>query len=263
MSARLVLRNPDGSVRSFPLAAQSVIGTAASADVCVAGDRVSPVHARLTADGDGYWIEDSGGSGTNVNGARITRVKLRHFDVITIGSDVSLVFLTTTPGSARVVTAPDDQLPANVDTIAGKSPLSPGGMPKFAQTINEPLANLTPPVSPPPAPDAETSIEPPKKKSTISGLRLVGASGTFKATLGTCIVGRDALAGVRIDSKEVSRHHADLVIKPDGITVEDKDSANGTRVNGARISSATPLQNGDTVAFSGFKFTVEVLRLEH
>ena len=41
--------------------------------------------------------------------------------------------------------------------------------------------------------------------------------------------------------------------------VEDQKSANGTFVNGQRISTPTPLQHGDRVTFGGAEFKVEVI----
>jgi pSer/pThr/pTyr-binding forkhead associated (FHA) protein len=43
------------------------------------------------------------------------------------------------------------------------------------------------------------------------------------------------------------------------VTVEDQKSANGTFVNGQRISVVTPLRQGDKVTFGGAEFQVELL----
>lgn len=48
----------------------------------------------------------------------------------------------------------------------------------------------------------------------------------------------------------VSRHHARLVRSGDGWTIEDLGSANGTRVNGRRVSSAL-LRDGDRLRLCG------------
>jgi pSer/pThr/pTyr-binding forkhead associated (FHA) protein len=40
--------------------------------------------------------------------------------------------------------------------------------------------------------------------------------------------------------------------------VEDKGSANGTFVNGKRITGPTPLRARDTVSFGGVEFTIDI-----
>ena len=51
----------------------------------------------------------------------------------------------------------------------------------------------------------------------------------------TVVVGRDPVAGVVLDTPNVSRLHARLTRKQDGILVEDLGSTNGTWVNGQRL----------------------------
>jgi pSer/pThr/pTyr-binding forkhead associated (FHA) protein len=95
----------------------------------------------------------------------------------------------------------------------------------------------------------------------IDTVLLVGDTGTFKTTLGTCIVGRGSEAAVRINSKEISRRHAQIVVRPTEITVEDLNSANGTKVNGVAVTVPANVRDGDTVSFAGFKFRVEIARI--
>jgi len=163
-------------------------------------------------------------------------------------------------------------------------------MPQFARTINEPLpeplrglaAGGPPPgvlkaaaeeahqVEAQPLPTKRLPIEPetisterrPAAEAPIASLRLVGDAGTFKTTLGTCIVGRGSEAAIRINSKEMSRRHAQIVVKPTEITVEDLKSANGTKVNGVAVTVPTKIKDGDTVSFAVFKFRVEIERLD-
>ncbi|MEM9488084.1 MAG: sigma 54-interacting transcriptional regulator, partial [Myxococcota bacterium] len=57
--------------------------------------------------------------------------------------------------------------------------------------------------------------------------------------------GRSRASTVYIDSERVSRNHARVVRSGDEIVVEDLDSRNGTRVNGAKIAKPTVLNAGD------------------
>ena len=74
---------------------------------------------------------------------------------------------------------------------------------------------------------------------------------------GSMLVGRSDDAALRVTEGHPSRRHAMLTVNDDGLWVEDLGSANGTRVNGAEISTRTLLHNGDQVAFDLAVFVVE------
>jgi pSer/pThr/pTyr-binding forkhead associated (FHA) protein len=292
MKARLVGRRRDGTTKSFPLGGQARIGSAPVSEVVVERERVSPLHALITFEDDAYWVEDKQSAyGTFVNGNRVGKTKLRNFDVLTIAPDVSLIFLTSQPGTARVETNAEPA--GHADTLAVARARAPVALPQFARTMNEPMpedlrnlaaepkgglppgvlkaaadaardaATKVPPASPPPVREPETMsvARRPEADALIDTVRLVGDTGTFKTTLGTCIVGRGTEAAVRINSKEISRRHAQIVVRPTEITVEDLNSANGTKVNGVAVTVPANVRDGDTVSFAGFKFRVEIARI--
>lgn len=291
MKARLIGRRRDGTTKSFPLGGQARIGSAPASEVVVERDRVSPLHALITFEDDAYWVEDKQSAyGTFVNGNRVGKTKLRNFDVLTIAPDVSLIFLTSQPGTARVETNAEPA--GHAATLAVARVRAPVAMPQFARTMNEPMPedirNLAaepkgglppgvlkavaddaraavvkaPPAPPPHRREADTiSVERPAADALIDTVRLVGDTGTYKTTLGTCIVGRGSEAAIRINSKEMSRRHAQIVVRPTEITVEDLNSANGTKVNGVAVTVPATVRDGDTVSFAGFKFRVEIARI--
>src|SRR5438105_5047624 len=59
------------------------------------------------------------------------------------------------------------------------------------------------------------------------------------------VIGRDDDCDLVLDDEKVSRHHAELRPGPDGVVVRDLDSANGTFVNGKRISEPRTLQGDE------------------
>src|SRR5262249_7662750 len=61
------------------------------------------------------------------------------------------------------------------------------------------------------------------------------------------LIGRQPDAGVFLDSLSVSRKHARILHQAGSYFVEDVGSANGTYVNGVRISGRQPLTEGDTL----------------
>jgi type II secretory pathway predicted ATPase ExeA len=63
---------------------------------------------------------------------------------------------------------------------------------------------------------------------------------------GRCVIGRTADNDLQIDSKVVSRHHAQIVTTPDGSVIEDLNSTNGVFVRGKRVRRQR-LKEGDVV----------------
>jgi pSer/pThr/pTyr-binding forkhead associated (FHA) protein len=67
-------------------------------------------------------------------------------------------------------------------------------------------------------------------------------------------IGRSPDAGVFLDDVTVSRNHALLVRRRDGLYIDDLGSLNGTYVNRRRIESHK-LQNGDELQVGKYKLT--------
>ncbi len=61
-------------------------------------------------------------------------------------------------------------------------------------------------------------------------------------------IGRDLANDIVIRDAQVSRYHLRLTLQGQEYTVEDLDSSNGTRVNGAQISGRVALKDGDLIA---------------
>ncbi len=72
-------------------------------------------------------------------------------------------------------------------------------------------------------------------------------------------VGRDAANPIVIDDPAVSREHAAIVPVGNDHILEDLESANGTYVNGKRVSRRI-LQHGDVIAFGRFNLRYINLR---
>ena len=68
---------------------------------------------------------------------------------------------------------------------------------------------------------------------------------------GDNVIGRDSTATVRIDSADVSRRHARIVVEGDGASIEDLGSKNGTSVWGRSITGPTRLRDGDRIGVCG------------
>jgi len=64
---------------------------------------------------------------------------------------------------------------------------------------------------------------------------------------GVNVLGRDVSADVQVDDSTVSRRHAVIDIRPDGATIEDLSSKNGTFLDGVKITGTAPLTEGQPI----------------
>jgi DNA-binding winged helix-turn-helix (wHTH) protein len=78
-------------------------------------------------------------------------------------------------------------------------------------------------------------------------VELVWNRQTLPLPDGEHIAGRDADCSVVIDATTVSRRHARITVLGRKATIEDLESTNGTRVNGARIQAPAALTAGSEV----------------
>ncbi|MEA2377016.1 MAG: hypothetical protein QOK00_685 [Thermoleophilaceae bacterium] len=95
---------------------------------------------------------------------------------------------------------------------------------------------------------------------THEGATLVIRSGggrageAFNVTSERMTIGRSPEAEIFLDDVTVSRNHALLVGRRDGLYIDDLGSLNGTYVNRRRIESHR-LQNGDELQVGKYKLT--------
>ena len=66
---------------------------------------------------------------------------------------------------------------------------------------------------------------------------------------GEVVFGRSDDCDVKLTEGNPSRHHAKVSVADDGVWVEDLESANGTFVNGTRVTGRTKLSSGDILSF--------------
>ncbi len=112
------------------------------------------------------------------------------------------------------------------------------------------------------------AFEPGGTEVAPTGRRVAGAFGwalvvesgpqaglTYVLGEGDTTAGRDPDADIYLGDVTVSRHHAIFHVDPDGLTVTDVGSTNGTYVNGVRVDSAH-LAPGDQIFIGKFHLVV-------
>jgi hypothetical protein len=90
---------------------------------------------------------------------------------------------------------------------------------------------------------------------TRSGPRLVSERGEWLLSEGSNVVGRERECAVRVDSADLSRRHARIVVTRAETTIEDLGSKNGTQVNGERITRCVPLKDSDRIQVGSLTLT--------
>ena len=134
----------------------------------------------------------------------------------------------------------------------------------YCQKCGAFLAEAAPPRATPPRPTSSTrpasSSRWTSRRSAGEGATLAIRSGggrageVFSVAGERMTIGRSPDAEVFLDDVTVSRNHALLVRRRDGLYVDDLGSLNGTYVNRRRIESHK-LQNGDELQVGKYKLT--------
>lgn len=92
-------------------------------------------------------------------------------------------------------------------------------------------------------------------RKPVAILRVVGgiqAGMTVPLLPGRLVIGRGNNAGLILNVLDLSRAHCALDVNPDGtVVLTDLGSANGTDVNGVRLTSPVPVSAGDLVSLAG------------
>src|SRR5581483_3954707 len=89
--------------------------------------------------------------------------------------------------------------------------------------------------------------------------QIVIGDSEFDLHDGENIVGRERGVAVSIDAPSISRRHARIVVAPDGISIEDLGSKNGTSVGGRRIRAISHLSDGEQILFGTVAVTLLAL----
>ncbi|RMG50972.1 MAG: FHA domain-containing protein, partial [Gammaproteobacteria bacterium] len=195
------------------------IGRDKSNTVVLDAAGVSGFHAEIQVDdGKAYLVDLGSTNGTFVNGKKIAgKVEIKAWD--------SLRFEKV---EAEIVDT-EKRRPTQVSRAVTDADLKAGGQ--------------------------ATQVRP-----AVSNWKLVGKTGPVAGktvtVTGKLVVGREDGVDLKIDESTVSRRHAEISLEGGVLKLKDLGSANGTFVNGQKVTEAT-LKSGDEVRFDKVSFGVE------
>jgi hypothetical protein len=110
----------------------------------------------------------------------------------------------------------------------------------------------------------EPAPEPPKKKATAPGApigTLTGDDGAMHPLLEDAVtIGRVRGNDIVLDDASISSKHARVARTPEGFTIEDSGSRNGTFVNSDAVSTPRLLADGDVVRLGKVLLTFNLAR---
>lgn len=266
---RLVGRNEGKEIEIYKPV--TIIGRSEFVDIPVFSDPdVAEKHAAIVAQGQRYFIEDSGSYyGTHLNGQKITKREiLQDGDLIEIGKtkftyrDKATANLTPRsqshssvqiPTSSHVCPfcgAPKDAN-GNCDCSVASAPSQPQAAPDMGQTVQQ---QMTQPMAPPSSVQQQTM-----QTNGASGPKLTAIAGPFAGQVfplkqGETLIGRESTKDVPLHmDNSVSRNHARIAEEVTCYVLYDTGSTNGTYVNGTKITRHQ-LTPGDVVQIGSTKF---------
>ncbi len=88
---------------------------------------------------------------------------------------------------------------------------------------------------------------------------LVADDREYTLATGQSLIGRGPECAVRLPSSQVSRVHAQLTVSGRRATLEDRESKNGTWVNGAKVTGPAELLDGDELLFGTYRLVFRCL----
>jgi pSer/pThr/pTyr-binding forkhead associated (FHA) protein len=88
------------------------------------------------------------------------------------------------------------------------------------------------------------------------------AERTLALTRQTTLLGRESDCDIVVPDDRASRYHAELRWDHGVVSLVDRGSTNGTRVNGQRVIGQVPLRDGDVLAIGAHHYRFQLLRVE-
>jgi pSer/pThr/pTyr-binding forkhead associated (FHA) protein len=197
-------------------------------DIAIFGDpEIRGHHAMLTHGGTGYLIEAVSGAAVLVNKQSISRQSLVNEDEVLVGR-TRLIYLDKSGATTRAVSEPVAPEPVQLPSLLAPSPA---------------VLPATPDAAWPPGAGALWLVD------ARTGQRYALQSGVTT-------IGRAPDNNIVLDGATVSGYHAEVRYENGQYVLHDKDSRNGTFVNGRRISAPNLIKPGWRLTIGDIELTV-------
>ncbi len=233
VTLRLISGSHEATV---PTGRPFVVGRGRTADLVLTDTRVSREHLVIEPADHGWTVRDVSSNGTWLGGQRVQRVAVE--------SELRLRLGTPTGPELAVV-------PIRADS------------PEVGETDRDPHSQLLTlqPNAPGygPGPKLPPSGRPDRPDDFLQADSLEGAHerrNVHPLFRGTLSIGRSGGNDITVGDLLASRWHAELLIGDSGVEIVDLGSANGTFVNGSRVTRAVLAQR-DVIAVGHHLFQVE------
>ncbi len=233
-----------GNESSLRVGRMCVVGRAPESDIVFADTQVSRSHLVIEPAAAGWLVRDVSSSGTWVDGERVGTRTVRDRISFRLGGPT---------GPELVVDAQPPSAATHTAELATLLPDSPERLPRprgsgvgtrQARTPSSRKAVAAPPSA---AVDRGTSA-----RDEIQHPR----RNVHQLSRGTMSIGRGAGNDIALGDLLVSRRHAELHINDGTTEIVDVGSANGTFLNGQRVSRVS-LNDGDVVAVGHHLFQIK------
>lgn len=236
----------EGPPQVLALQQSLTIGRVAGNDIVIADSAMSRQHARVELTPTGVAVVDLGSlNGVFVNDERVDNARdLGDGDVIRVGRTRLTLSLPIEPAPPQAAAEPGE--PAAERTVLMAGPESP-------EPAIEERTLLAPAV--PLEPEAAAAAP---ERHPVAYL----VAGEQRVPLyDTLTIGRAAGNDIHIsDDRLMSRNHARIESRPDGVWVVDNNSANGTFVDDARVTEPVKLNDQAQIRFGASLFRFEAAK---
>ncbi len=235
----VIIKAPNGDVREVAVGnSRIVVGRDESADVRVEDRKVSRRHAAFVVEDGRLYAEDLGSSnGIRLNGQRVDkRAPVGVSDVVLVGGyEVRLK-----PGGGREGRS-QSSIPADATELksVGSSPPTVGLTVGEVRKVRERSSSVA------------------RDHPVLVGLDRLTEGRRFVLAESENLVGRQEDSAVSVLDGSISRQHARIDVKSDGVYLVDLGSANGVFINGVRIEREM-LASGDQIRFGSVNFRLEL-----
>jgi pSer/pThr/pTyr-binding forkhead associated (FHA) protein len=239
--ATLYLKFKESVIEELPLKSGiTTIGRAEGSDIHIDNLAVSGNHARIIGNADSFTIEDlSSTNGTYIDDKRITRQKLVHNTVITIGKH-SLVFVDTDPALAE----------DNERTVVMKRPAGSATATAMAPAKHDPSMDRTIVRG---ALLQQPLNAPVEKVGTLTVLDGSAKGTVYLLDKRLVTIGKSAEAEIQLKGLFAPKVAALINKTREGYFVTSATRWRKLLVNGTQVSEGHPLKPSDVVAIASLR----------